>query len=180
MDQLHHGCCCHCHLDRPAVKLVRQPESRRLWLRPYQFSSWKRPDCHFRTGWFLSWVDSPSPLYHLCPRVPGGERCQDDIPPTLFTGYHPSELFPLSKNEVRAGWLLEVPGQLQDELGRGHADYPQRWVCQHPLAVVWNYFPPSSVSKVGTILKKSADWSDTNYLGKVSVTWLYCFKPQIF
>jgi hypothetical protein len=36
---------------------------------------------------------------------------------------HPSELFTLSKREVRASWPLAVAGQLQDELGRGHADH---------------------------------------------------------
>jgi hypothetical protein len=36
---------------------------------------------------------------------------------------HPSELFTLSKSEVRA---RTVPGQLQDELGRGHADHHRR------------------------------------------------------
>jgi hypothetical protein len=164
MDQLYHGCCCHCHLDRPAVKLSRQPESRRLWLRPYQFSSWKGPDCHFRTGWFLSWVDSPSPHYHLCPRVSGGERCQDDIPPTLFTGYHPSELFPLSKNEVRAGWLFEVPGQLQDELGRAMQTIPEDEFANTLWRLYEIIFPLPPYQRWARFWKKSADWSDTNTL----------------
>jgi hypothetical protein len=62
--------------------------------------------------WFLCWVHSPSPQCQLCPRVPGGERCQDDPQPPLFTGYHPSGLFSLT-----------VLGQLQEELDGDHADH---------------------------------------------------------
>ncbi len=76
--------------------------------------------------WFLSSVDSPSRLCHLCPKVPGGKKCPNDPPPTLFSRFYPNKLFSLSKNEVGAGWPLTVPGQLQDELGRGPADYRQR------------------------------------------------------
>jgi hypothetical protein len=65
---------------------------------------------------FLSWVNSQSSHCHLCPRVPGVERHHDDPPPTLFIGYYPSGLFFLSKSEVRGGWPLNCPGQLQDEL----------------------------------------------------------------
>jgi hypothetical protein len=63
---------------------------------------------------------------HLCPRVPNSKRCQDNHPSTLPTGYHPSGLFSLSKCEVRAGWPLAVPRQLQDKLGGGHEDHQQR------------------------------------------------------
>jgi hypothetical protein len=69
-------------------------------------------------NWFLPWFDLPSPHCHLCPQVPGGKRHQGDLPLTLFTEYLPSKLFSLSKSEVRAGWPLTVPGQLQNELGR--------------------------------------------------------------
>jgi hypothetical protein len=68
MNHRHCGCCHRCHLERPAVKLSMQPTSRRLWLSPWWFSSQK--------AWiavpglvFLSWVNSPSPYCHLCPRV---------------------------------------------------------------------------------------------------------------
>jgi hypothetical protein len=46
----------------------------------------------------------------LCPIAPYSKMHQDDPPPTLFIGYHLSELFSLSKSEVRAGWHLAVPG----------------------------------------------------------------------
>ncbi len=44
--------------------------------------------------------------------------------------------FSLSKSEVRAGWSLAVPRQLQDELGRGHADHHRRQVPHCLLNVV--------------------------------------------
>jgi hypothetical protein len=77
----------------------------------------KRPRLPLQ-DWFLSWVNSPSPHCDLCPGAPGGERRQDFPPPTLRIGYHPSKPFSLSKSDVRAGWPLAVPGQLQEELGR--------------------------------------------------------------
>ncbi len=52
---------------------------------------------------------------------------EEDIPPALCAGYCTSRLFSLSKSEVRASWLVPVPGQLQEEVGRGHAD--QREMC---------------------------------------------------
>jgi hypothetical protein len=96
----------------------------------------KRPRLLFQV-WFPSWVNSPSPHCHLCPRVLGGERHQYNLSHTLFTGYLPSELISLSKSEATAGWPLTVPGQLQDKLGRGHADYRQRWVHHGLLAILW-------------------------------------------
>ncbi len=50
--------------------------------------------------------NTSSPHCHLCPWVPGSERHQDNPPPSVFTGYQRSELFSLSKREVRAGWPL--------------------------------------------------------------------------
>jgi hypothetical protein len=49
---------------------------------------------------------------------------QDNLPPSLFAGSHPSGLFTLSEGEVGASWPLAVPGQLQDELGGGHPGHP--------------------------------------------------------
>jgi hypothetical protein len=49
----------------------------------------------------------------------------------------PHQTFSLSKSEVRVVWALAVPGQLQDELGRDHAHYCQRWVRHCILELVW-------------------------------------------
>ncbi len=50
--------------------------------------------------------------------------CQYDLAAFLFARYHPARLFfPIPYSEVRSGWLLVVPGQLQDELVESHPNH---------------------------------------------------------
>ncbi len=60
-------------------------------------------------NWFLFLDDS---LWHTTtfrPRVPGGERCQDDPPPTLFTRYRHTDFFlcPRMKQELAGLQLFQ-------------------------------------------------------------------------
>jgi hypothetical protein len=52
--------------------------------------------------WFLSWVDSPSRLCHLCPKVPGDKKHQDDPHPPYSLDITPTNffLFPRVKSEL--------------------------------------------------------------------------------
>jgi hypothetical protein len=93
------------------VKPSMQPTSRRLWLSPRQFSSWKGPDGHSRASSFS---------HAETHKVDIATSVQESlVEKGIKATSHP--LFSLSESEVRTCWLLAFQGQLQKELGRGHS-----------------------------------------------------------
>ncbi len=130
-DCCHHGCCHHCRLEDQAVKPPMQLTSQRLWLCYSRFSSWKVQIIIPGTVSVIGW----GPRLHCC-LSPGlwlaenVSRWSTSLPISQI--YFHSSLFSLWKSEVKAGWPLAIPGQLQKKAGGGHLNHLQQGVrCLH-------------------------------------------------
>jgi hypothetical protein len=77
----------------------------------------------------------------------------------------PQQLFSLSKSEVRAGRPLTITGQLEDKLGRGHADYHQRWVCHRLLGSGLS----AATGAFGSALYFEKSWEINTFLTQITV-----------
>jgi hypothetical protein len=101
-----------------------QPTSRSPW----KLSRQKGPDFCSRTGFCLGSTHQVHTAISVQESL--ASKGIETIPhPPYLLDITPVDffLFPRVKSEL-AG-LSTVPGQLQDELGRGYADHCQRWVC---------------------------------------------------
>ncbi len=116
-----------CHL-RCLESLVTYPStlhtSRRLRL---GLLKQKRPRLSSGTGFCFGMTQE----VHTA-SGPWRKRPQDDLPPAQFASYDPQRIFfSFPEGEVGTGWLLVVPGQLQEE----------------PEGVVWIILPPWNAAK---------------------------------
>ncbi len=104
----------HQTLERPRLSPSQFLKPKCPILLSQNWFLWKDddPDCTVTTFWDFKWQ----------------QRQEDDPQATLFARYGHGRLFSLPEGKVTAGWLLIVPGQLQDEPEGGHLNHRQKWV----------------------------------------------------
>jgi hypothetical protein len=115
----------------PKGKTVNTEYTKKALARFLKVFKAKRPIMSSQ-DWFLH---CPSPYRRHGSGVSGGEGGQDASPSSLFAGPRPSRLLLLPKGEVRAGWPLNEPGDLPEELGGGRPDHPEGRLCRRLSAV---------------------------------------------
>ncbi len=118
-DEKHHWCSgchrCSCILN-PAVKPLMQLPSRRLWLCPSQFSSWKIPYSSPKAGFCRTTKKQTLPVPHS--RTFNGSKGVKTIhQPSCLPNMAAADIFLFQRDKVEAGRPFPVPGQPHDKHG---------------------------------------------------------------